>query len=52
MINLCDAAKMSCEVAALPFQAHAHYRSWSIDFDQKQYISNKSKFYKLKGDFF
>ena len=24
---------MSCEVAALPFQAHANYRIWSIDFD-------------------
>ena len=25
MRNLCDAAKMLCEVAALPFQAHANY---------------------------
>ena len=33
MINLCDAAYMSCEVAALPFQAHANYWAWSIDFD-------------------
>jgi hypothetical protein len=24
---------MSCEVAALPFQAHANYGTWSIDFD-------------------
>ena len=24
---------MSCEVAALPFQAHANYRIWSINFD-------------------
>ena len=23
---------MSCEVAALPFQAHAYYGTWSIDF--------------------
>ena len=23
---------MSCEVAALPFQAHANYGTWSIDF--------------------
>ena len=23
---------MSCEVAALPFQAHANYWTWSIDF--------------------
>ena len=22
---------MSCEVAALPFQAHANYGTWSID---------------------
>ena len=33
MINLCDVAQMSCEVAALPFQAHAIYGiTWSIDF--------------------
>ena len=32
MINLCDAAWMSCEVAAIPFQAHANYGTWSIDF--------------------
>ena len=24
---------MSSEVAALPFQAHANYGTWSIDFD-------------------
>ena len=24
---------MSCEVAALPFQAHANYGPWSIDFE-------------------
>ena len=24
---------MSCEVAALPFQVHANYGTWSIDFD-------------------
>ena len=23
---------MSCEMAALPFQAHANYGTWSIDF--------------------
>ena len=23
---------MSCEVAALPFQAHANYGTWSLDF--------------------
>ena len=31
MRNLCDAALMSCDVAALPFQAHANYGTWSID---------------------
>ena len=30
--NICDAAKMSCEVAALPLIAHANYGTWSIDF--------------------
>ena len=24
---------MSCELAALPFQAHANYETWSIEFD-------------------
>ena len=33
MRNLCDAAKMSCEVAALSFQAHANNGTWSIDFE-------------------
>ena len=33
MRNLCDAAYMSCEVAVLPFKAHANYGTWSIDFD-------------------
>ena len=33
--NLCDAAKMSCEVAALSFQAHANYGTLSIDFGEK-----------------
>ena len=23
---------MSCDVASLPFQAHANYGTWSIDF--------------------
>ena len=32
MRNRCDAAKMSCEVAALSFQVNANYRTWSIDF--------------------
>ena len=26
---------MSCDMAALPFQAHANYGSCSIDFDSK-----------------
>ena len=24
---------MSCDVAALPFEAHANYGTWSIDFE-------------------
>ena len=32
MINPCDLALMTCEVAALPFQAQANYGTWSIDF--------------------
>ena len=32
MRNPCYAAYMSCEVAMLPFQAHAYYGTWSIDF--------------------
>ena len=32
MLNLCDAASMSCDVAAPPFQAHNNYGTWSIDF--------------------
>ena len=32
MRYLCD-AYMSCEVTLLPFQAHASYGTWSIDFD-------------------
>ena len=27
---------MSCEEAALPFQAHANYEAWSIDFDYNE----------------
>ena len=33
MKNLCDATLMSCEVAALPFQENANYKTWSIDFE-------------------
>ena len=37
MKNLCDASQMSCDVAALPFQAHANYGTWPWEktfFDQ------------------
>ena len=34
MRNLCDAAYMSYEVAVRPYQAHANYGTWSIDFDK------------------
>ena len=33
MRNLCDAALISREVAALPFQVHASNGIWLIDFD-------------------
>ena len=29
---------MSCEVASLPFQAHANYGTWSIDFASNKYL--------------
>ena len=40
MRNLCNAAEMSYEVAGLPFQAHANYGTWSINFTKcyKKYI--------------
>ena len=38
MRNLCDAAQVACDVAALPFQAHANYETWSIDFGQRKLI--------------
>ena len=34
MLNLFDAVYISCEVAELPFQAHANYGTLSIDFDK------------------
>ena len=40
--NLCDATKISCDVAALPFQAHANYGTWSIDFALFYHIKNRS----------
>ena len=39
---------MSCEVAALPYQAHANYRTWSIDFGV--YNINRGN-YKFKYNF-
>ena len=35
---------MSCEMAALPFQAHANYGTWSIDFDlnKSDFVFNKN----------
>ena len=33
MRNLSYAAQMSCDVATLPFQAHANYGTWSMDFE-------------------
>ena len=39
MRNIFHVAYMSSEVAALSFQAHANYGTWSIDFDY---------FYKIK----
>ena len=36
---------MSCEVAALSFQAYANYWNWSIDFDCSN--SDFSKFFYL-----
>ena len=39
MINICDAALMSCEVAVLPLKANANYGTWSIDFDQTHQIN-------------
>ena len=38
MRNQCEAALISCEGAALPFQAHANYGTWSIDFGNKAYV--------------
>ena len=48
MRNLCDAALMSCNVAALPFQAHANYGTWSIDFDQFSHDTLMIKMILLK----
>ena len=42
--NVCDTAQMSYEVAALPFQAHANYGTWSIDFALYDEIFNIDRF--------
>ena len=44
MRYLCDAAKMSSDVATIPFQAHANYGTWSIDFDVELQPKNNSHF--------
>ena len=38
---------MSCEVAALLFQAHANYETWTIDFGTTSSIKIKSYFMSL-----
>ena len=46
---------MSCEVAALPFQAYANYETWSIDFGstcQHFYIISIFKNYVANCYFF
>ena len=45
MRNLCDAASMSCEVADLPFQVHANYGTWSIDFESSMGCSFNAHIY-------
>ena len=47
MRNLCDAAKMSCDVTALPFQAQDNYLTWSIDF-----VFKFIHLYKLNADIY
>ena len=45
---------MSCEVAALPFQVHANYGTWSIDFDKleplEKYEMSKKKMINYASD--
>ena len=45
MRNLCDAAKMSCEMTALPFQVAANYGTWPIDFegDRQNFIERDER---------
>ena len=35
IIDICHSVAMSCEVATLPFKAHANYGTCSIDFEHK-----------------
>ena len=37
---------MSCDVVALPFQAHANYGTWSLDFDLN-YPITRGRLYKV-----
>ena len=39
---------MSCEVFALPFQAHANYGTWPIDFGVDEYSQINQNFIKIK----
>ena len=42
---------MSCNVAALPFQVHANYWTWSIGFDLNQPIAISVSFIQItKGN--
>ena len=52
MRNICDTAyEMSFEVAALPFQAHANYGTWSIDFSHtKEKLHFSKNIYPIGSD--
>ena len=43
---------MSCEVAALPFQAHAKYGTWSIDFVVYPFHGEDLRFFEKLNLFF
>ena len=40
---------MSCEMAELPFQAHANYGTWSIDFDPYILVIESLKVFYCRG---
>ena len=40
MRKLCDAAQMSWDVTALPFQAHVNYGTWSLDFEKDERLTH------------